>query len=83
MKILVKFKPEINAQDKFGRNALFLCLLITISKMLRVCNCLTDSGANVNCEGIDKSTPLMAAIQRDHLQIVQILIRYKANVYSG
>jgi len=48
--------------------------------MLEIVEYLAQNGANVNYKDEDGWTPLHWAVQNGHLDIVKILIKYKADV---
>ena len=71
---------NINACDKFGKNALFYAIEGS-NPNTEIIKTLLERGINVNCEAKDKSTPILKAIEKDYSKIVEELIQKQASLY--
>lgn len=80
MKILFQFAANPNLQDKDGKTPLVLAVEGSKKEIVQI---LLENGADPNVEidhGYYKSTPLVLATIRGSLEIMRMLIKYKAEV---
>ncbi|GFO49166.1 poly [ADP-ribose] polymerase [Plakobranchus ocellatus] len=80
MSILLRFAANPNQKDKDGKTPLVLAVEASQEKIVKL---LLENGADPNVEinhGYYKDTPLVLAANRGSLQIMRMLIHYKADV---
>ncbi|KAF5916688.1 hypothetical protein HPG69_005483 [Diceros bicornis minor] len=76
LKILLdEMGADVNARDNMGRNALFRALRNSENRNVEVVTrLLLDHGADVNVRGEGGKTPLILAVEKKHLGLVQMLL---------
>ncbi|GFR67750.1 poly [ADP-ribose] polymerase [Elysia marginata] len=82
MAVLFRFAANANQKDKDGKTPLVLAVEGSREKIVKL---LLENGADPNVEinhGYYKDTPLVLATARGSLQIMRMLIQYKAEVTS-
>ncbi|XP_008836722.1 2-5A-dependent ribonuclease isoform X2 [Nannospalax galili] len=73
--LLEDMGAEVNACDNMGRNALIRALLSPDNENVEEVTCLLlHHGADVNVRGEGGKTPLMAAVEKKHIGLVQMLL---------
>lgn len=73
--LLHEMKAEVDARDNMGRNALVYALLNPDDgKAKAITRLLLDHGADVNVRGEGSKTPLILAVERKNLDLVQMLL---------
>ncbi|XP_057584834.1 2-5A-dependent ribonuclease isoform X2 [Hippopotamus amphibius kiboko] len=76
--LLHKMQADVNARDNMGRNALIYALLNSdIEKVKAVTRLLLGCNADVNVRGEGKKTPLILAVEKKNLDLVQMLLEQK------
>lgn len=76
--LLHEMGAEVNARDNMGRNALIHALLSSPdSNVEDVTRLLLDRGADVNVRGERGKTPLILAVEKKHVGLVQMLLEQK------
>lgn len=77
LKILLdEMGADVNACDNMGRNALIHALsnLKKSDVVMNITRILLAHGANVNGRGEEGKTPLILAVEHDHLNVVKMLL---------
>lgn len=73
--LLNDMKAEVDARDNMGRNALIRTLLNwDCENVEEITSILIQHGADVNVRGERGKTPLIAAVERKHTGLVQMLL---------
>ncbi|XP_054443512.1 2-5A-dependent ribonuclease [Pteronotus mesoamericanus] len=74
--LLDEMGADVNACDNMGRNALIHALvnLKKSDEVMNVARILLAHGANVNVRGEKGKTPLILAVENDHLDVVEMLL---------
>jgi len=71
-------KIEVNrTQDEFGTTALFNCIEKHRSRMAR--SIIKTTGVNINASNVEGTTALMAAVEVNSMELVTLLLEYKAD----
>uniref|UniRef100_A0A8C3XBA8 Ribonuclease L n=1 Tax=Catagonus wagneri TaxID=51154 RepID=A0A8C3XBA8_9CETA len=82
--LLHKMGAEVNARDNMGRNALIYALLNSDDgKVKAITRLLLDHGADVNVRGEGSKTPLILAVERKNLDLVQMLLEQEHIEING
>ncbi|VDI31626.1 Hypothetical predicted protein [Mytilus galloprovincialis] len=78
LKIFLKFNPDFNAKDRWGRCALLSLMTYPISDLLETL--LAEVKVDVNTSDIYGSTPLHFAAYHNNEEQIKILLKYDADV---
>lgn len=76
VKLLLKRGAKVNWGNKFN-TPLWIAARNDNTKVLQI---LIDQGGNINCEGENKMTPLIAAAFYNHMESVKLLIQNHASI---
>jgi len=69
---------EVNrTQDEFGTTALFNCIEKHRIRMAR--SIIKTTGVNINASNVEGTTALMAAVEVNSKELVELLLEYKAD----
>jgi ankyrin repeat protein len=79
VKLLVRRKADVNAQEKFSWTPLMIASRSGHSDIVRV---LLEAGAGVNAKTSTGYTALMAAAKQGHAEIVELLLARGADVHA-
>ncbi|XP_033618023.1 2-5A-dependent ribonuclease isoform X2 [Fukomys damarensis] len=76
--LLEKMNAEVNACDNMGRSALIHGIQSSPDEKVKDITCLLlDHGADVCLRGEREKTPLILAVERKHIGLVQLLLEQK------
>jgi ankyrin repeat protein len=76
--LLDEMGAEVNACDNMGRNALIHALLSSHGRNMEdITRLLLDHGIDVNVRGAGGKTPLILAVEKKHLGLVEMLLNQK------
>ncbi|CAC5394682.1 unnamed protein product [Mytilus coruscus] len=78
LKILLKFNPDFNVKDRWGRCTLLSLMKYPISDLLETL--LVEVKVDVNTSDIYGSTPLHFAAYHNYEEQIKILLKYDADV---
>lgn len=77
--LLHEMGADVNARDNRGRNALVCALLNSdVEKVKAVTRLLLDCKVDVNVRGEGRKTPLILAVEKKNLDLVQMLLEQTA-----